>query len=168
MSDLEFIAWPKIPRIENEKLTFTEKIDGTNACIVIDHDGNVMTQSRNKIITPEDDNYGFSRWVNDNKQKVIDNLGPGRWFGEWWGLGIQRRYDQTRKRFSLFYYHHEQDKLDRDFIDVVPTLPVASVEQCKEFLRENGSVAAPGWMRPEGAVMYNALTKTRYKVIIDK
>jgi len=31
-----FKAWPKIPRLENEIFHITEKIDGTNACIVIE------------------------------------------------------------------------------------------------------------------------------------
>ena len=30
-----FIAWPKIPRYENDTVVITEKIDGTNACIAI-------------------------------------------------------------------------------------------------------------------------------------
>ena len=35
---MEFKAWPKITRVENRRPPqFTEKIDGTNACIVISH-----------------------------------------------------------------------------------------------------------------------------------
>ena len=58
-----FIAWPKIPRYENDSVIITEKIDGTNACIAIHDDGTYHVQSRNNIITPERDNAGFARWV---------------------------------------------------------------------------------------------------------
>mgnify|MGYP003350386674 CR=1 FL=1 len=36
---IEFKAWDKIPRLENEKYFITEKIDGTNAQICIGEDG---------------------------------------------------------------------------------------------------------------------------------
>src|SRR5574343_268929 len=37
---MEFKAWPKIIRLENKRApVFTEKIDGTNACIVIGPNG---------------------------------------------------------------------------------------------------------------------------------
>src|SRR5512139_3329369 len=97
---IEFKAWPKIPRIENEKVSFTEKLDGTNACIIIDEEGNFACQSRTRIITPEDDNFGFSRWAYENKDELM-KLGEGHHFGEWWGNGIQRGYGLTEKRFSL-------------------------------------------------------------------
>ena len=160
----EFIKWPSIPRIENEKHHFTEKLDGTNACVVINPDGSYFCQSRTKIITPEDDNYGFAGWVSRNEREIL-KLGEGRWFGEWWGLKIQRGYDQDEKKFSLFYYPGD---IPTEMVTRVPVIPVASVEECIEFLKENGSLAAPGYMKPEGAVMYNSLTRTRYKIILDK
>ena len=36
-----FKKWPKIPRLENEVYYITEKIDGTNACIIIDYSGEI-------------------------------------------------------------------------------------------------------------------------------
>ena len=50
---MEFKAWPKITRLENKRAPiFTEKIDGTNACIVIGPNGEFYTQSRTRFITP--------------------------------------------------------------------------------------------------------------------
>lgn len=160
----EFIKWASIPRIENEKYHFTEKIDGTNACLVINPDGSYFCQSRTKIITPEDDNYGFARWCKAN-EKELALLGEGRWYGEWWGLGIQRGYDQKQKNFSLFYFPGD---LPTQLVTRVPTIPVGSIEECKQYLHEQGSLAAPGWMKPEGAVVYSSLARTRYKIILDK
>lgn len=167
---MEFKPWPKITRVENRrKPIFTEKIDGTNACIVIGEDGYFGAQSRNKIITPEDDNYGFAGWCQRNKEKLLC-LGPGYHFGEWWGLGIGRGYNQDKKRFALFnatrWTNHPN--LHPDLIGVVPILPVSSAEEAREYLREHGSIVAPGFMRPEGAVMFDPDTETCFKIIIDK
>jgi hypothetical protein len=64
---IEFKPWPKITRVEKKRPPiFTEKIDGTNACIVIDEEGNFGCQSRNKLITPDDDNMSFARWAYQN------------------------------------------------------------------------------------------------------
>lgn len=87
---VEFVAWPKIPRGGDvERVVITEKIDGTNACIII-QDGNIVgIQSRKRLITPTDDNYGFASWVTDNREELI-GLGEGYHYGEWAGEGIQR------------------------------------------------------------------------------
>ncbi len=163
----EFIAWKKIPRLENEKYTFTEKIDGTNACVHVDvSTGEITCQSRTKIIIPGDDNAGFAKWAYANKDELL-KLGDGYHFGEWWGQGIQRNYGQTEKRFSLFYYPLE---LPTDIVSRVPELPytVTNAQEALDFLKENGSVAVPGWMKPEGAVRYSRLSNERYKIILDK
>src|SRR5882762_4949927 len=52
----------------------------------------VYAQSRKRIITPEQDNFGFARWVYDNAETLVHDLGEGLHFGEWWGSGIQRGY----------------------------------------------------------------------------
>lgn len=86
---IEFKAWPKIPRATGEKVTITEKMDGTNACVVIQEGKIVGVQSRKRFITPEDDNYGFAAWVAENEQELL-KLGDGYHYGEWAGLGIQK------------------------------------------------------------------------------
>src|SRR5678815_2758188 len=96
-----FEAFESIPRI-SRACVISEKIDGTNAQVYIPDDSSyVLAGSRNRWITPEDDNYGFATWVRDNATELL-KLGPGRHFGEWWGAGIQRRYGLTEKRWSLF------------------------------------------------------------------
>ena len=116
---VHFVKFPKIPRL-NRDIVITEKIDGTNAAIQItphnvealeygsnhpDDFGFVIAQSRTRIITPDNDNAGFARWVEDNMGPLREVLGPGVHYGEWWGQGIQRGYKQTRKWFSLFNYN---------------------------------------------------------------
>ena len=170
MTNLEFKPWPKITRVENRRTpVFTEKIDGTNACIIITEDGQFGCQSRNRLITPEADNYGFASWVWSHMEQLI-SMGPGHHYGEWWGLGIGRGYDQKEKRFSLFNTQRwgEHNPNTPPCVSVVPRLPVNSVEEARQFLTENGSVAAPGFKKPEGAVMFDRDTETYFKIIMDK
>lgn len=91
---IEFKPWPKIARL-NRDIVITEKIDGTNAAVGIvawdeldipndDHippallavsDANgreyaVYAQSRKRLITPDDDNFGFAGWVAENAETL--------------------------------------------------------------------------------------------------
>lgn len=124
----DFKKWDKIPRLANEKMYITEKIDGSNACVVIlpfepeydifeasDNfalvtvDGvhyKVAAQSRTRFLLDEKgkDNFNFARWVSENVVELVRTLGYGRHYGEWWGSGIQRGYGllNGERRFSLF------------------------------------------------------------------
>lgn len=166
---MEFKAWPKITRLENKrKPIFTEKIDGTNACIYIGKDGEFGCQSRTRIITPDNDNFGFAKWAYENKEELL-KLGPGYHFGEWWGLGIQRGYEQTSKKFSLFNTSRwgPYNENTPACCSVVPIVRANSIEEAISIIK-NGSLAAPGYMRVEGLIMYEPDTKTMFKIILDK
>jgi hypothetical protein len=117
----EFVGWGSTPRLF-KGMKITEKLDGTNACVAI-FDGVVTAQSRKRIITPGDDNYGFARWVYDNAGALTDTLGEGYHFGEWYGEGIQKNPLQVDgKYFALF---HPWRYLDNDLeqVDRLTTVP---------------------------------------------
>lgn len=144
---MDFTPFPKIGRLFRD-IVITEKIDGTNACVIIEEgiyhdfepgliatvlvDGqwySVGAQSRNKLIWPgkSTDNAGFALWVRSNAELLVAALGKGRHFGEWWGSGIQRNYGLDHKRFSLFnvgrYDVRDFRAVARNLrLDVVPTL----------------------------------------------
>lgn len=119
---MEFTGFPKIARL-NREIVITEKIDGTNAQIFINEAGGLFAGSRTRWITPgKDDNYGFAGWVERNRKELL-KLGPGQYFGEWWGAGIQRRYGMTEKVFSLF----RQPEVLPSCCRVVPVLLLGSV-----------------------------------------
>jgi len=102
MTDVEFKAWPKIYRDSPFNVTITEKINGTNSCIIIDEGKIVGVQSRKRFITPEDDNYGFAGWVQRNNDE-LETLGDGYHYGEWAGLGIQsNELNLPEKQLFLF------------------------------------------------------------------
>lgn len=166
---ITFEEWPKISRLFRD-CVITEKLDGTNAQVIITDDGQIAAASRSRLITPEDDNYGFARWVQTNKEELL-KLGPGRHFGEWWGQGIQRRYGLTEKRFSLFNTHRWSEEHPA-CCNVVPVLykglfTTDAVTMAVEQLAANGSVAAPGYMQPEGVVVFHEASKQLFKVTIE-
>lgn len=171
MTDKIFVGFPKIPRL-SRTCTITEKIDGTNASIFIGEDGEFLAASRNRWITPEDDNYGFARWAQTNKQELM-RLGPGHHFGEWWGQGIQRNYGLTEKRFSLFAVHRWTDDAVRPTCcHVVPVLfegefDTGTVHSELDFLEAEGSIVAPGFMNPEGIIIYHHAANQYFKKTIE-
>lgn len=180
MTEITFEAFPKIGRLTRE-CVITEKIDGTNAQIIITDDGRVAAGSRTRLITPQDDNYGFARWVEEHKTELLE-LGPGRHFGEWWGQKIQRGYGLTEKRFSLFNVSRWQSRHVPVMTDgkmwapscchVVPELfrglfSDRVVDNMVNFLRLNGSQAVP-FMDPEGVVVYHTATGVLFKKMLDK
>lgn len=175
MSELTFEPWPKIPRL-NRDIVITEKIDGTNAAVIITDDGQVGAQSRTRLITPDADNFGFARWVYDNAEALADAFGPGRHFGEWWGSGIQRGYGLTKgeKRFSLFNVNRyaDVDLSSLEGVALVPTLYVGpftteAVAGSVAELAALGSLAARGFMRPEGVVVFHTAAQTVFKVMVE-
>lgn len=116
----EFVEFPKMPRL-SRKMSLTEKIDGTNASIVITDEGEFLVGSRTRWITPEQDNYGFARWAYANKDELMA-LGVGRHYGEWWGAGIQRGYGQKEKHFSLFNVGRWVDTRPHAYFDWSPVM----------------------------------------------
>jgi hypothetical protein len=172
----EFATFNKIARLSRECVV-TEKIDGTNGQILITEDGLLYAGSRNKwLLTPDGlvaDNHGFGRWVLEHKDELIPGLGIGRHYGEWWGQAIQRKYGLTEKRFSLFNTHVWADDAVRPkCCHVVPMLYQGLFDQiiiqdCLNSLREKGSVAAPGFMKPEGVVIWHDAARMYFKKTIE-
>lgn len=174
MVDVEFKAFDKIARL-NRECVFTEKIDGTNGVVFVSDDSTVvLAGSRSRWITPEADNFGFARWVKEHEEELRTGLGPGYHYGEWWGAGIQRRYGLSEKRFSLFNVHRWGDVAVRPACcHVVPEIARdidirKGVERALTALREGGSFAAPGFMKPEGVVVFHAASGQLFKVTLEK
>jgi RNA ligase len=170
-----FTAWPKIARLRRECVV-TEKIDGTNAAIGVTAEG-VYAQSRTRIITPKDDNFGFAAWVAQNSDLLASTLGLGLHFGEWWGAGIQRGYGLKEKRFSLFntsvWNLANLAPAAGIGVSVVPTLytgifSTTNVETLVRTLAQFGSQAAPGFMKPEGVVIWHEAARISFKQTIEK
>lgn len=202
MSEPMFEEFKKIPRLFRD-CTITEKIDGTNGQIYIRDpmdglcteveplaritvEGNqyyLNAGSRNRWVYPTkgQDNSGFAAWVVERAALLVEILGVGRHYGEFWGSGIQRKYGLANgdKRFSLFHPKWDEVLAGRALgglpipagLGVVPMLyqgPFETkwVEDQLFRLRTFGSVAAPGFMDPEGVVVYHEAAKQYFKVTV--
>lgn len=143
---MKFMAWPEIEGFHNirkyvrvdpaewfrarEQMNGSSvvhykakvKLHGTNAAVRIDSNGEVTAQSRTNIITPENDNAGFARWVKANEAEWKKCAAvPSLWdedpvnkprsylnmvfFGEWIGPGIQKGVavsEIPKKCFAVF------------------------------------------------------------------
>jgi hypothetical protein len=188
-----FQPFPKLTRFSQD-WTVTEKIDGSNAQIFIDpyiedidrkyvlyndKEYCVYAGSRSRFLTADKhgDHMGFAKWVQKYAEELVNTLGPGRHYGEWWGQGIQRGYDLKEKRFSLFNVSRwkEEEVNKVPFLHVVPTLSSVGFylrgpdcfEAILDMLKETGSKAAPGYMNPEGIVMHHGRSGTLFKKTFD-
>lgn len=185
-----FLEFPKIGRYSREVIV-TEKIDGTNGCILIGEDGSFNVGSRTRWITSEADNFGFADWAYKNKEELI-KLGPGRHFGEWWGNGINRGYGLKKgeRKFSMFNVTRwclygetpqpiETENQDPNRIiklqDVLPAcvglvpilwrgnFDVIDIPNIMLELEKKGSTASPKFMQPEGIVIYHSAKGVLFK-----
>jgi hypothetical protein len=191
-TNVEFQEFPKMARLSRECI-ITEKIDGTNAQVLITENNEIFCGSRTRWITPQDDNYGFAKWVEENKEELL-KLGAGRHFGEWWGNGIQRGYNLPKgeKRFSLFNVSRWalfgtepqrilcQDPKIEKYQEVLPKcvglVPVlyrgifdtTKVDEVLNDLKINGSYASKGYLKPEGVVIFHVAGNLGFKKTIEK
>jgi hypothetical protein len=174
MTEPAFKEFSKIARLSRQ-VVITEKIDGTNGIVYVPDDPAepLLAGSRNRWIPPGGGHFGFEMWVKNHADE-LRALGPGYHYGEWWGPGVGRRgYDlpQGEKRWSLF--NVSRWGADRPVCcDVVPVLvrglfTTALVEEAVTLLRDRGSFAAPGFMRPEGIVIYHVQGNVLFKKTLE-
>ena len=176
---IDFEPYPKTQRLAGHVIV-SEKIDGTNACVLIDFlspgsefgGALVRAASRKRLITPDDDNFGFAAWVDQHAEELAFALGAGRHYGEWWGKGIQRGYGLDERRFSVFAPEYAGLFTDWGLHSVpvlayLPALDVRDVNVTLGRLSETGSHAVPGWMKPEGVVVHHKASGHRYKAFCE-
>lgn len=175
---IEFVEFPKIARLSREVIV-TEKIDGTNAQIFIECDDEnylIRAGSRNRWITPENDNFGFAAWVREHGEELISGLGPGRHFGEWWGSGFNtvRWCESDKEQQRIETGDPRQEKYQRKLPPCCHLVPVlyrgifstTAINLALADLERKGSYAAPGFMKPEGIVAYHVAGNVAFKKTI--
>jgi hypothetical protein len=148
--------------------------------------GKVWAQSRTRLLSPYDDNMGFAAWVEKHRELLITTLGPGLHFGEWYGQGIQRGYGLTENRFALFNTERWSEgegalalanaRLNECAIYCVPVLSAGSgwvvgdmfyPDSVLANLGYHGSSAVPGFMKPEGIVVWHKASGTLFKATLE-
>ena len=181
----EFEPWPKMTRYFRQ-ITVTEKIDGTNACVKFIPDDNpkgyvIVCQSRNRLISPFNDNQGFATWAYENADRLFEHLGCGRHYGEWFGRKIGRTYNVDYRGFVIFNVDlwscvegmdTRQIMPDGSFLGHVPVLyrgmnSEESIMNAAAYLRNHGSAMVPGYDKPEGIVIWHTVSRTSTKFTFD-
>lgn len=174
------------PGSHNAQLVGERRLERDPFALAVVHHENasyvIGAQSRNRLLAigygSGSDNMGFAAWVQENAAALTRTLGPGRHFGEWWGHGIQRGYglEKGDKRFSLFNTHRfgtvDFPEMGLPNVAIVPvlrryTFSSEVVNEALDNLVEFGSVAAPGFMKPEGVVVYHTAANKVFKALIE-
>ncbi|KAF7192197.1 hypothetical protein HII31_06583 [Pseudocercospora fuligena] len=113
----------------------TVKLHGTHADVLQDENGRILCQSRNRLITPENDNCGFAKFVARNVDTITElfsrvsdrftemNLREGSLpttkmimlSGEWIGQGIQKgvAISQLKPAFVIFGIKSFDDRWEK-------------------------------------------------------
>ncbi len=124
----------------------TVKLHGTNAGVMFTPEA-VVAQSRKRVITVEDDNYGFARFVHENEasfraleRRLRDVSGtpddiPLVTYGEWIGPGIQKDVAVSalpKRQWVLFAMAeiHGDEKVYRDIGVYAHAEPIAPDIRC--------------------------------------
>jgi len=193
----EFEKWPSISRRSKEVMVITEKINGTNACVIflpshlwtggalplttvtgaLGDSYDVFAQSRTRFIYPDDDNFGFAWWVNSNAQALFDTLGVGKHFGEWWGSGLPCSYGLKEKRFSLFNARrwqnilaYDTDQTSVEGLRIVPLLyvgPFVGKAMDDAVARVTEGSVAVPGFKSEGVVVYFREMDSSLKILVE-
>lgn len=171
---MDFKPWKEIKQLNKGlHIRITEKIDGSNAQIVIETvlsnkwvesgitDYNVIAGSRTRFLSPgkDTDNYGFAAWVEANRTELIEKLGLGVHYGEYYGAGIGAKYGLSEKRLALFNVKHfPPGRPLPKGVDVVPVLyegPFSqqAIDDALNLLKTQGSQLVKGFMNVEGVVV---------------
>lgn len=113
-----FVEWPKIAAFPSVRKYGKDnglgtvpyrakvKLHGTHDAIRKNSDGSLHTFSRERIITPQSDNFGFSSWVY-TQQDFFSSLPRVSErdlviYGEWCGPGVQRGVALAQLPYKIF------------------------------------------------------------------
>lgn len=167
------IKFPKIQGFHNVRKSVSGHVDevnyrgkvklhGTNAGVQIKNK-EIFAQSRERTITPGDDNMGFARWVFENEEyfkqikvfhtRVKQADYPVTVFGEWCGQGIMSGTgisDIGKKIFAVFAIqvgYTSEDHNDKSYMIVEP-------EEIRKILPEHDDVFVLPWLTNEFEVNF--------------
>lgn len=102
---LERFGNDEVEGIELGKLYIFPKLDGTNAQVWLDDEGNIKAGSRNRELTLEKDNAGFYKFVleNENIKKYLEKHPTHRLYGEFLVPHSLKTYrEDAWRRFYIF------------------------------------------------------------------
>ena len=129
----------------SEVLSVQPKLDGTNCFVAYDNE-NIIIGSRNRFITPEDDNNGCAKYIMENlydKLLAYFKVNPNNvLYGEYLINHIFKVKPEYLNRFYIFdvydkstnEYRQPKSTEENFGLDTVPTLPFENRSDFKEFV----------------------------------
>lgn len=135
----------RYPSLVTHPLTYYPKmkLHGTNAGVQIHPNGDVIAQSRQRIIVPGDDNYGFARWVKDNEAFFSEHKSDRLFtlFGEWCGPGIAKKtaINQIQDKIFAVFMLQLGDSIDDADVVVQP-------DRLRSLIRDHPSIYIIEWL----------------------
>jgi hypothetical protein len=187
---LERFGTTEVQNIELGKTYIFPKIDGTNASIWLDKNGDIQCGSRNRHLSLEKDNAGFMDWAvqQNNLLEYLKENPTHRLFGEWLVPHSLKTYKENAwRKFYVFdvavnkddseVLHESDDKVNYlsydeykplleakeiNFIAPISIITNASYEQLVNQLMKNVFLIEDGKGVGEGIVIKNYDFKNKY------
>lgn len=180
---LERFGNDEVEGIELGKLYIFPKLDGTNAQVWLDDEGNIKAGSRNRELTLEKDNAGFYKFVleNENIKKYLEKHPTHRLYGEFLVPHSLKTYrEDAWRRFYIFdvYLDKEDGSVEYipydiykplveefglDYIPPIVTMTNGSYEYFIRTLDNNTFMIQDGKGVGEGIVIKNYDYYNKYK-----
>lgn len=187
---LERFGTTEVQNIELGKVYIFPKIDGTNASVWLNSEGEIQAGSRKRHLTLESDNAGFYAWVKeqDNLLAYLQENPTHRLYGEWLVPHSLKTYKKDAwRKFYIFdvavdkeeneithtgdskvkYLHYDiykplLEKKGLNFITPISVIENASYEQLINQLIKNTFLIEEGKGVGEGIVIKNYDFKNKY------
>lgn len=172
---LERFGRAEVRDIEIGECMIFPKLDGTNASVWLDSNGNVKAGSRTRELTLEKDNAGFYAYVleNQNIKQYLKKHPTHRLYGEWLAPHSLRTYrDDAWRKFYIFdvcldkeddtveyipynIYKPLLEEFNLDYIPPIAVIKNGNYEQFIKCLDDNNFLIQDGKGLGEGIVIKN-------------
>lgn len=168
---LERLGTTEVEGIEVGEVYVFPKLDGTNASVWVDAEGNLKAGSRNRTLSVESDNAGFCKWVLDNEDKFrpFFDLYPHKiLYGEWLVPHSLTTYrEDAWRKFYIFDVYEEQgpthyldyspilNKFGLEYLAPIAIIRNGSDEHFRKCLDKNTYLIEEGKGTGEGVVLKN-------------
>lgn len=188
---MEFLKYQHLERYGNDEVEGIEfgdcfifpKLDGTNASVWLNREGEIKAGSRNRELTLENDNAGFYAYVlsNEKIKKYMRKHPTHRLYGEWLVPHTLKTYrEDAWRRFYIFdvvidkedgaieyipydIYKPLLDEFELDYIPPIAKVRNPTYDVLLKLLEKNQFLIKDGEGNGEGIVIKNYDFYNKYK-----
>jgi len=178
---LERFGTSEVENINLGECYIFPKLDGTNASLWVDEDGNLQAGSRNRQLTLESDNAGFYNWAikQEKFKKFFEDFPDVILYGEWLVPHSLKTYREdawrnfyvfdvaTRNDEDLTYYHYNVyknalEQFEIDYLSPISVIKNPDYDMLINQLPKNTYLIKDGEGAGEGIVIKNYDFKNKY------